>query len=171
MTKTTRQFALLLAGVLVLSALVGCKKKEEKQSGLILDYATTGVVETHDPQALQKAYDEAQKAAMKNMIALLYKNDAYSKDGKTFSCYVGNSPENPDDLFISIYADPECTDELFMGQLLRPGSAYDTVELNRALEPGDYTVYVPHTMIRVDDGEQKIVGQVVVTMDFHVSSE
>ncbi|MBR4546046.1 MAG: hypothetical protein IKO14_08780 [Oscillibacter sp.] len=168
MTKITRRFALLLAGVLILVALVGCKKKEEQKSGIILDYATKGVVATEDPEALQKAFDEAQKNAREGMMSLNYKNDAYSEDGKTFSCYIGNSPSNADDLFVSIYADAACTDELFLGQLLRPGSAYESVELERALDLGDHTVYVPHTLIRMVDGEQSIVGQIVVTMVFHV---
>jgi hypothetical protein len=172
MTKTTRQFALLLAGVLLLSALVGCKKKEEeKQSGIILDYATQGVIETHDPNALQKAYDEAVEKAREGMIALTYRNDASSEDGQTFNCYIGNSTSNSDDLFIAIYADSACTDELFRGQLLRPGTAYETVTLNRKLDEGVHTVYVPHTLIRVVDGQQAIVGQTIVTMDFHVDSD
>jgi hypothetical protein len=172
MTKTTRQFALLLAGVLVLSVLVGCKKKEEeKQSGLILDYASEGVVEMEDPNALQNAFDAAKKEAQESGFGLNYRNDAYSTDGKTFSCHIGNSRQNADDIFIAIYADPECTDELYISQLLRPGTAYETIELNRALEPGDHTVYVPHTKIRLIDGVQTIVGQVVITMDFHVSSD
>jgi hypothetical protein len=172
MIKTTRLAAFLLAGMLTLSALTGCKKKEEeKQSGLILDYATSGVVETQDPQALQKALDAAQERANNDRIGLNYKNDAYSQDGKTFSCYIGNSTFNADDLFISIYADSACTDELFMGQLLRPGTAYETIELERTLEPGDYTVYVPHTLITTVDGEQSITGQAIITMDFHVNSD
>jgi hypothetical protein len=171
MTKTTRRFALLLAGILVLSALVGCKKKEEEKSGLILDYATDGVVQTEDPEALQKAFDAAKKEAQDSRFGLDYKNDAYSEDGKTFSCYIGNSDENADDLFISVYMDPELTDEVYMSQLLRPGTAFEVIELNRTLDPGDYMVYVPHTQIRLIDGVQTIVGQVVVTMDFHVNPD
>lgn len=172
MTKTAKLAALLLSGVMFLSALTGCKKKEEeKQSGLILDYASEGVVEMEDPASLQKAFDEAKKAAQDGMFGLNYRNDAYSTDGKTFSCHIGNSRQNADDIFIAIYADPECTDELYISQLLRPGTAYETIELNRALEPGDHTVYVPHTKIRLIDGVQTIVGQVVITMDFHVSSD
>lgn len=173
MTKTAKLTAFLLAGLLVLSILSGCKKKEEElqQSKFILDYATEGVVETNDPDALQKAFNEAQKNANENRMALNYKNDAYSNDGKTFQCYIGNSPKNLDDLFVSIYANRECTDELYLGQLLRPGTAYETIELERELEEGDHTVYVPQTLIRVVDGEQTIVGQAIVTMDFHVGSE
>jgi hypothetical protein len=171
MTKTTKTAAFLLAGLLVLSTLSGCRKEDEKQSGLILDYASEGVVEMENPEELQKAFDEAKKAAQEGMFSLDYRNDAYSSDGKTFSCYIGNSRLNQDDIFIAIYADPECTDELYISQLLRPGVAYETIELNRALEPGDHTVYVPHTKIRMIDGAQTIVGQVVITLDFHVSSD
>jgi hypothetical protein len=172
MTKIAKLAMLLLAIALTLSILTACKKKEEeKQSGMILDYATTGVVEMDDPEALQRAYEEAKQKAQDNTFGLKYQNDAYSTDGKTFSCRIGNSTQNADDIFIAIYADKECTDELFVSQLLRPGMAFDTVELNRTFEPGDYTFYVPHTKIRMIDGVQTIVAQVVITIDFHVTSE
>jgi hypothetical protein len=171
MTKIAKLALFMLTIALTLFALTACKKKEEAQSGLILDYATEGVVETEDPNALQKAFDVAKKEAQESRFGLDYKNDAYSEDGKTFSCYIGNSDENADDLFISVYMDPELTDELYTSQLLRPGTAFETIELNRTLDPGVYMVYVPHTQIRLVDGKQTIVGQVVITMDFHVNSD
>lgn len=173
MTKTAKMGALLLAVALALSILTGCKKKEEEKeekSGLILDYATSGVIELQDPNALQKAFDEAQRESLESMFSLEYQESAFSEDGKTFRCYIGNSAYNTDDIFISIYMDAELTDEVYMSQLLRPGMAFDTIELNRTLEPGNYTVFVPHTKIRLIDGEQTIVGQLVVTMELHVVS-
>lgn len=161
--------AVALAGALVVTALSGCRKKEEKNN-LILDYAT-GTVATHDQESLQKAYDEAVKQASKDTMSLNYRNDAYSADGKTFSCYIGNSKMNVEDLFITIYADAACTDELYLSGLLRPGTALETVELNRKFDVGDYTFYVPFTQVQLVDGEQTIIGQAVVTMDFHVVEE
>jgi len=173
MKKTIKTAFLVLAVALVLSVLSGCRKQEEVQeekSGLILDYATSGVIELEDPGTLQSAFNAAQEEALDSMFSLEYQDDAFSDDGKTFRCYIGNSENNKDDLFISIYMDAELTDEVYMSQLLRPGTAFETIELNRTLEPGDYTVFVPHTKIRLVDGEQTIVGQVVVTMEFHVAS-
>jgi hypothetical protein len=173
MTKTVKMCSLALAMALTLTLLSACKKQEEakeEKSGLILDYATSGVIELEDPDALQSAFNEAQQEALDSMFSLEYQDDAFSDDGKTFRCYIGNSANNKDDLFISIYMDAELTDEVYMSQLIRPGTAFETVELNRTLEPGDYTVFVPHTKIRLIDGEQAIVGQVVVTMEFHVAS-
>lgn len=170
MRQRSRALAFLLAIVLVATASSGCKKKEEEKNNLILDYAT-GTVETHDADALQKAYDAAVKQANEDTMSLNYRNDAYSMDGKTFSCYIGNSKTNEDDMFVTIYADAACTDELFMSGLLRSGTALDTVELNRKFDVGDYTFYVPFTQIQLIDGEQTIVGQAVVTMDFHVVEE
>lgn len=170
MTRKSGTVAFLLALVLVVTALSGCGKKQEEKNNLILDYAS-GTVATNDPDALQKAYDAAVKQANEDTITLNYRNDAYSRDGKHFSCYIGNSTANVDDLFVTIYADDAFSDELFMSGLLRPGTALDNIELNRKLDAGDHVVYVPFTQIQLIDGKQTIVGQAVVTMDFHVVEE
>ena len=47
-----------------------------------------------DADALQAAVDEAMKNAKEGNVALLYENNAYSEDGKTFSCYIANDTAN-----------------------------------------------------------------------------
>lgn len=54
-----------------------------------------------------------------NSIALEFKNDAYSNDGKTFVCYLGNSALNEYDMYVAIYSDAELTDMLYMSGLVR----------------------------------------------------
>jgi hypothetical protein len=114
--------------------------------------------------------DEAMANAEKGNIGLSYVNDATSTDGVHFDCYLINSATNIYDMYITIYADAEFTDELYLSQLVPPGSGWDSLTLEHALDPGDHTVYVVITQVDTDEdtGEQSVVGQVVYTMDFHV---
>lgn len=133
-----------LAIPLALCVLSGCAKKapepeEPKRPSLQVGYAV------EDPDAMSKALDEAYEK-MQERMTLSYKNDAFSSDGKTFTCYIANSPDNaPYDMFVGLYSDLEFTDCLFLSQLLRPGSAFETLTLERALEPGTHQLYAVFT--------------------------
>lgn len=123
-----------------------------------LQYATDGVVAIGNDGIYDELMDD-------EAIALEFKNDAYSADGKVFKCYVGNSPINKFDMFLAIYADPEMTDLICQTGLVSPGSAFETLELDRALEPGDHTVYIAYTQM---EDPKTIHAQTLHTMDFHV---
>lgn len=163
----------LLAGALALTLLLapaGCGKaeeEEEKESAGTpkIGYAE-GTVAVEDQDALQKALDEANERA-KDMLTLEYKNGAFSEDGKTFTCYLANAAENNYDAFFSMYTDAELTDEIFLSGLLRPGTAFDTIELSRTLESGTHRLFVAQT--QVEEDLETIHGQIVFTMDFTVT--
>lgn len=133
-----------------------------------LEYASKGVIYTEDPDALQKAYDEASEKVEESVVPLSYRNVASSEDGVNFKCYIANPPRARFDMFVAIYADFAMTDELYLSQLLRPGTAFDTIQLNRALDAGNHEVYAVFTTLDEQDGEQVIRGQVAVTMEFRV---
>ena len=136
--------------------------------GLSIGYAQDSKVFT-DQNALQAAMDEAIRNAEDHRVALRYQNDAFSDDGINFKCYIGNSTGNLYDMFLTICTDPAMTDQVFLSQLVRPGSGFESVTLDRALESGDHTVYVAVTLVdTAADGSQTIKSQVVHTMDFHV---
>jgi len=156
-----------LAAALLLTA--GCKKKQEAaDNGFRVGYATEGVTVVDDPNALQKAVDEMYEKSQRQGMTLSYTNDAYSTDGVTFDCYLANHPDNDYDMFVAIYADEEYTDELYLSQLLRPGTAFNEIKLERALTPGDHTVHAAYTLVEEADGQQSIHDQQLVTMVFHV---
>lgn len=175
--------SLFVACVLVLGALAGCvqkapepepEKEEEtnkRTMGFRIGYAEEGVTAVDDPDALQKAVDAAYAQAAEEGIALEYKNVAYSSDGTTFECYIANAEQNKYDMFIAIFADPELSDELFLSQLLRPGTAFSSVALSHPLDEGTHEVYIVHTQVEEVDGEQAIRGQMTVTADFVVQPE
>ncbi len=168
--KLTRILALAIAAVMLFTA---CSKQEEKEDeektglgGLKIGYADEGVTTVEDPDALQKEVDEMVEAAKDNEITLEYKNDASSTDGENFDCYIANAVENKYDMFVGIFADPNMEDELFVSQLLRPGSAFETIKLNHPLERGTHEVYVFFT--QVEEDLETIHGQIPVTMSFTV---
>lgn len=170
-----RAAALAIAALLVMT---GCAKREvtlqadgdsQTDRSLVIGYAEEGVTVVEDPQALEKAVQQAIENAANSAIALEYKNDAYSRDGVNFSCYIANSLENKYDMFIQIFADETYQDELFLSQLLRPGQAFETLKLNHSLPTGTTRVYVAMTQVdTAENGEQTLMTQTFVTMDFTV---
>jgi hypothetical protein len=106
-------------------------------------------------------------------VALSYKDNAYSTDGVNFECYIMNSEYNKYDMFLTIYADAEMTDELFLSQLVPPGSGFENITLEHSLDVGDHMVYVAFTQVDRDEetGEESVANQVFYTMDFHVTEE
>lgn len=132
-------------------------------------YATEATVML-DQNALQMAMDEAMAKAKDGNVALLYKNNAFSENGVDFTCYIVNSPANKYDMYLTIYANPELTDQIFLSGLVPVGSGFEQISLDRALEPGDHTVNVVVTQVDTDeDGAQVIKNQVAHTMEFHVA--
>lgn len=126
-----------------------------------------GVTMVNDPDALQKAVDEMYAKAAEGNIMLEYSNDATSKDGETFECYIANAVENSYDMYIQMFADSALTDQLLLTGLLRPGTAFDSITLDHALDPGTHRVYVAFT--QVEEDLATIHGQVMVTMDLTVA--
>jgi len=173
----SRIWAASLAVALALSVLSGCAKREPepepepvKGAGIQVGYATEGITAVEDPEAMSKALDEAYEKMQEDRITLSYRNDAFSDDGQNFSCYIANSEDNKYDMFIGIYADMELTDLLYLSQLLRPGTAFETITLDRALEPGKHQVCVVFTTVETTETEQVIHGETAVTMNFTVNA-
>lgn len=136
--------------------------------GLTIGYATDASVFL-DEKSLQAAMDEALRNAAERNVALWYQNEAYSTDGVTFTCYIGNSGANLYDMFLTIFADAELTDQVYMSQLIRPGSGFERIKLSHALEPGAHTMYVAATLVETgSDGTQVIKSQVIHTIEFYV---
>lgn len=134
-----------------------------------IGYAAEATVMT-DQESLQASIDEALANARDNMVSLEYKNHAYSTDGKTFSCYIVNAASNLYDMFLTIYADEEMTDQVFLSGLVPPGSGFEEITLDHELPEGDHTVCVAVTQVdTAEDGTQVIKNQVVHTMEFHVT--
>ena len=148
--------------VIVIIALVGIGivvfnhlTRDSEDTGM--KYAAKGVMVLDD----NGVYDTLEP----NSIALEFKNDAYSNDGKTFACYLGNSALNEYDMYVAIYADAALTEMLYLSDLVPPGSGFEEITLDQSLEKGDHRVYIAFTQM---EDPNTIHAQTIYTMDFHV---
>jgi hypothetical protein len=163
----------LLAAVMVVVAIIIAAAviitTQKKSSDLTVGYATEAKVMLTQNE-LQAAMDKAMENAKDGNISLLYKNNAYSSDGENFECYLVNSSGNAYDAIFAIYANADMTDELFLSQLVPPGSGFENITLEHPLDEGDHTVYVALTQVKTDEttGSQTAGHQVIHTMEFHV---
>lgn len=163
--------AIMIVTVVIAAAAFIVLGRNDSSGGNTIGYATEAKVML-DQNALQAAMDEAVENAKNGNVGLRYKNNAYSDDGVNFTCFIMNSSSNIYDMFLTIFADVEMTDRIFLSELVPPGSGFENITLEHALEVGDHTVYVALTQVDTDteSGEQVIKNQVLHTMDFHVSS-
>lgn len=160
---------LLLVIILVLVAVGVCvflwyrnREKDDDDSGK-LGYEATAVVVT-DPDELQKMVDDM--ANQNGKISLEYKNVAQSSDGSNFDCYIANSASNVCDMYIGIYTDATYEEELYLTQLMKPGSGITSFKCNKKMEPGHYDVVLVFTL--VEDDHKTIRTQTTVTYSLNV---
>ena len=146
--------------VAVVAFLLGRRPETEIQDENTpkIGYAAEGVMVLEEDGGV---YDVLEP----NTIALEFKNDAYSKDGQTFACYLGNSALNEYDMYVAIYSDAELTDLLYMSGLVRPGNGFEEIKLDKKLDLGDHRVYIAFTQM---EDPSTIHAQTIYTMDFHV---
>ena len=164
--------ALIALLAIVLVVVLGRGKAEDIPAGNtpLIGYSTEAKVML-DQDSLQAAFDEALKNAEDGFVGLKYQNDAYSTNGTDFECYIANSESNVYDMFLTIYADAELSDQIFLSGLVPPGSGFENITLDHALDPGDHTVFVALTQVDTDEetGEQTIKNQAMHTIEFHVT--
>lgn len=171
-TSTVSNKVIIAVAVVIIAALAITVflllNRQTEDSSSQIGYAADAKVML-DQDSLQAAFNEAMKNAADGNIGLKYKNDAFSDDGENFECYIVNSESNKYDMFLAIYADAAMTDQIFLSELVPPGSGFENIKLSHALDDGSHTVYVALTQVDIDeDGEQVIKNQVMHTMDFHV---
>lgn len=172
--------AALVVGGIWAGKTVFAEKKEEPgyksaleaaMAGERIGYASNAVAT--DPETLKEQVEEMYRKAAEPGVSLEYKNMAFSTDGRNFECYIGNSAKNAYDMFITIYADPEMTDVLFLSELLPPGSRFEEITLEKELEPGNHDVYLVHTQVKDNDEDasklQVIEAQIATTLTLVVS--
>lgn len=163
--------AIIIAALLVAVIVMLVRPTQDVTDGDTpqIGYATEAKVML-DQESLQAAFNEAVKNAADGYVGLKYKNDAYSTNGTDFKCYIVNSESNKYDMFLTIYADAELTDQIYLSGLVPPGSGFEEISLDHTLSTGTHTVYVALTQVDLDEetGEQVIKNQVMHTMEFHV---
>jgi len=160
--------AAVIVAAIAIVAVVLLKNSGTASSQPVIGYAAEAKVML-DQNALQAAMDEAVKNAEDGRVGLKYRNNAYSDDGLNFECYIVNSQVNAYDMFLTIFADAEMKDQIFLSELVPPGSGFENITLDHALEVGTHTVYVTLTQVKLNENNEQVIhNQVTYTMDFHV---
>jgi hypothetical protein len=120
-----------------------------------------------DESSLEKQYEDLQKTA-EGYISLEYQNDAYSMDGKTFTCYLANAEENTEDMFIGIFTDATMTEQIYLSGLLKPGSVIQNFTSEIPFEEkGVYSAVAIFTTVAND--HETMTGQVPVAIKLTVN--
>ena len=132
---------------------------DEPQNPLRMDYDNSAVA--LDENGLQKQLEDLQKNAGDN-ISLEYRNEAISKDGKTFQCYLANSELNTEDMFIAIFTDASMSEQVYLSGLLRPGTSIQEFQSEIQFEPGEYSLVAMFTS--VSDDHETMTSQIAVEL-------
>lgn len=187
MSRLFRRLLVAVCAVLVTLSLSGCvfnlgnifnRDKDDGDTNPppvgALSWATEGVTVVTAPEDLNERVDAMLENASQEGISVEYKNEAFSTDGETFECYIGNPLKSAYPMYITIYADTTFQEELFISGLLKPGQAFNKVTMSRVLEEGTHVlpicytqVYEPHTEGN-DTDDFTIRAQTVITLNFNV---
>lgn len=138
---------------------------KEGGKSIELGYEENAVVVT-DEDELQKLVDEMMQNK-DGEISLEYKHIASSIDGSNFTCYIANSAKNKYDMYIGIYTDATYEEELYLSQLLKPGSGIKEFKCNKKLAPGAYDAILVFTLVK--DDHETIHTQTPVTFTMNVA--
>lgn len=114
--------------------------------------------------------DDEVEQVEKGWMKLTYNYKAFSNDGVIFSCLLTNDAANVYDMYFDIYADDTLEDRVYLSGLVRPGYGLLEIILDHELPVGTTTCYVVFNQVDTDeDGNQSIVNQMMVTVDFIVT--
>lgn len=142
----------MLIAVILLVALLLKKPEPEVmvESGTTsgkLVYETQIV--TEDPETLQAAVDAMVQKAKEGQMNLQMQTQAFSKDGKTFTCYLANSLKNNYDMFMVFYLD-ETQEEIYRTGLIPLGARIEQFTLEEALPKGSHEITIVFNQVEAD---------------------
>ncbi len=115
---------------------------------------------------LQAAFDEAVQKTKDGYITLDFDNRAVSKNGKDFTCYLGNSKENNYDLYFNIYLDATLEQQVLLTGLVPPGSGINKFTSEFEIAPGTYEAVL--VLSQVEDDHSTIHSQTKVQLILEV---
>lgn len=119
-----------------------------------------------DEDSLQQQVDEMFKKAEEGTMTLEFKNTAMSDDGIHFNCSINNAVENNYDMYINIYKDDTCQEQLLLTGLIPPGAGIRSFESEIQLDPGNYEALL--VLTQVEDDHATLHAQLSVVLNLVV---
>lgn len=152
---------LLLAGGAVFFIMNREKPAEQgalNSDGTLPYAANVGMVKENEDLA-QKLQEGTE-----DRIPLHFSTGAQSSDGKNFKCVLGNPHGAQYDMYFDIYADEDCTDQIYLSGLVAPGSQIESFESNKTFPKGTHDVVLVVTTVEDDHKTLRLQTRVVLTL-------
>lgn len=102
-----------------------------------------------------------------NQIPMVFSPTAISKDGKNFSCEIGNPPGAKYYIYLDMYSDTTLSEEIYLSGLLDAGQGITTFQTNKTFPKGETDIVLVFTTVRED--RQTIVAQTMVALTLQVT--
>lgn len=99
-------------------------------------------------------------------IPMVFSPTAISKDGKNFSCEIGNPPGAKYYMYLDMYSDTTLSEEIYLSGLLDAGQGITTFQTNKTFPKGETDIVLVFTTVRED--RQTIVAQTMVYLTLQV---
>lgn len=138
---------ILLVGIITTLLFMLLSKEEEQASSGAMVYEANVVVD--DAEALQDAVDKLFQKAKEGYMTLEMQTEAYSEDGKVFTCHLANSNMNNYDMFMVFYLD-DTQEEIYRTGLIPIGARIEEFTLEKPLESGNYEVTIVYNQVEED---------------------
>jgi hypothetical protein len=117
-----------------------------------------------DSDDLKKAEEDAEKTKAGSM-RLRFKDTIIVENGKNGTCDISNPSVNNYDMYVTLWLD-ETEEEIYRSGLIPLGARIEQLELNRALEPGEYPATLVYNQVENDE----VVSQINVAVILSVQS-
>lgn len=137
----------IIVALLMIVLFTGKDENDKSSSDQVIGYESNVVVD--DEEALQDAVDALFAKAKEGQMTLEMKTEAHSLDGKTFSCFLGNSISNNYDMFMVLYRD-DTQEEIYRTGLIPMGARIEEFTLDEALESGSYSITIVYNQVEED---------------------
>lgn len=153
-SRLKKKFAVLFLVIILLAgiaAVIGIgllsRKEGRTSSDGIMEYEANIIVD--DAKTLQDAVDEMYRKAKEGYMTLQMQTEAYSEDGREFTCYLANAAENSYDMFMVFYRD-DTQEEIYRTGLIPIGARIEEFTLEEALEPGNHEITIVYNQVEED---------------------
>lgn len=151
--------ALLLGGGAAAIILLNRDGGEDTESGGIKYETNVGMVKPNEDLA------EKLREGTEDRIPLHFSTSAISKDGENFTCVLGNPEGAKYDIYFDIYADAECTEQIYLSGLVAPGSQLESFKSSKVFPEGTHDVVLVVTQVEDDHKTLHLQTSVYLTLN------
>lgn len=108
---------------------------------------------------------EKLKEGTEDRIPLHFSTNAISSDGENFKCVLGNPDGARYDIYFDLYADADCTEQLYLSGLIAPGTQLEGFVSKQKIPEGTHDAVLVVTQVEDDHKTLHLQTMVVLTLN------